>query len=433
MIRKMILFFCGLIIFSQFVYSQLELAWKKTLPNLVNIGAVKFSNDSKMLLCQVADLDTMYLFDVESGSELKSNIPIMYQPTFSTNDEFLYGVKGQHIYKYSLLTEKDESKFEPMDDPTNIPILNTIMSRDQKYFLATTKTGFKVWDVETGKIIKSKEFDSDSAKTKSYSQINISCDNSEIFVYEDKKYLVGMDSKGQPIYRYEERVYRLDFNTLAIKGYLHNWKTGDTSSVLASFMLSDDCELIALKYAGSLENPLRIYNFKTMELISSMAYATHLKFTSDNKYLVTASSQGNYIAIWDIITGKQLNKRSGSSYNTLDVSGNNQYIASSIGWSLSLIKFSTSDINTNEPIEEVIYPNPSTGMVNIEINLPIHSVLTATISDLSGRFLGELYKKEAREDKNTIQLNLQNYPNGTYFVTLNAVNYKKQFKIIINR
>ena len=100
---------------------------------------------------------------------------------------------------------------------------------------------------------------------------------------------------------------------------------------------------------------------------------------------------------------------------------------------LYLYKFSTSDVKAKDVQEEIIYPNPTTGLVNIEINLPLHSILTATIADLSGRFLGELYKNEARDGKNNIQLNLQNYPNGTYFIALNAVNYKKQFKIIIKR
>ena len=149
--------------------------------------------------------------------------------------------------------------------------------------------------------------------------------------------------------------------------------------------------------------------------------------------MVTASSQGNYIAIWDVFTGKLLNKFIMASFKTLDVSNDSKYIASSNWDELYLYKFSTFDVINNEPIEEIIYPNPTTGLVNIEINLPLHSILTATIADLSGRFLGELYKNEARDGKNNIQLNLQNYPNGTYFITMNAMNYKNQFKVIINR
>ena len=84
-------------------------------------------------------------------------------------------------------------------------------------------------------------------------------------------------------------------------------------------------------------------------------------------------------------------------------------------------------------MEEIIYPNPTTGMVNIEVNLPVQSVLNASIMDLNGKKLGEIYNQITRDGKNTIQLNLQNYPNGTYFIALNAINYKKQFKIIINR
>ena len=90
-------------------------------------------------------------------------------------------------------------------------------------------------------------------------------------------------------------------------------------------------------------------------------------------------------------------------------------------------------IEFEKKVVEVIYPNPTTGMVNIEVNLPFQSVLNASIMDLNGKNLGEIYNQITSEGKNTIQLNLQNYANGTYFITLNAMNYKKQFKIIINR
>ncbi|MHA4810960.1 T9SS type A sorting domain-containing protein, partial [Flavitalea flava] len=62
-----------------------------------------------------------------------------------------------------------------------------------------------------------------------------------------------------------------------------------------------------------------------------------------------------------------------------------------------------------------IYPNPSSGLVQIEINTPVFRSATITVLDMFGRNL-YLDKKALIKGNNTISLNIAFLPSGTYMI-----------------
>lgn len=84
-----------------------------------------------------------------------------------------------------------------------------------------------------------------------------------------------------------------------------------------------------------------------------------------------------------------------------------------------------SDFNINE---FSLYPVPTTGIVNLSY-LSNSQQVKLILSDLNGR---NLYKEKlkANHDKNTIQLDLTNFPSGVYFLSIVTENGNKLAKIL---
>jgi predicted outer membrane repeat protein len=72
--------------------------------------------------------------------------------------------------------------------------------------------------------------------------------------------------------------------------------------------------------------------------------------------------------------------------------------------------------------EILVYPNPSQGIINIEIDVPRAGIYTLAIADLAGRLVGGQDLTLAREGRQKTNLNVNLCP-GTYILRLLGVNH----------
>ncbi len=439
---------------SQTAYSQLNLLWNKSIPS-EEIKTVTFSHNSQWIMAWPAQQDSM-VYDSYTGNLVKARIPSYVQyPLFSLVDDHVYGITGNRIASSNLATGIEEQPFEPSDSAivTNWNGLpKMVMSNDGRYILAwTVDHKILVWDTKTGKIIKSRKLYQDNYDHMSIDstdfvaeiqQIAINCDNSKIMVKEFsqfRKLLYITWDKGQPKGVYDTKMLLklnvYDFNTMDSIGCLFK---EPVYAYFGSFVLSHDCQKIAFWYQNNTYGVV-IYDFNTMQEISKLnfpgVYGTYIKFSPDDKSFVTASSEAG-LMIWDLLSGKKLIERSGGYYS-LDISNDNDgiFIGSGGGGILGVIAFPVLGIKEplNDSKGDILYPNPSTGILSVSLSLPVSSLLTVDLTDLNGRLIANVYQQLTEQGNGDIHIDLSGYQDGTYLLRLRAKNYEKVYKVIITK
>jgi WD40 repeat protein len=410
-------------------FAGFDLLWYKNIPNTTYIYTVKFSNNSKMILCETDGTNKIY--SSTNGELLFDSVPANYFANFSLDDSHLIVPKDNKIIYFNLSTKKDDSYFEISKDTIN----SLILSKDQKYGIATFRNGFKIWDLVSGKIIRTKMITKDSASMESYYGIHGFIPEQNIVLFsETNKYFNGIDPKGNIKYKYHKKMNLFDFTILdSIRNIYDKIEDWDNFQYVNIYSLSNLGQYICYSYIGT--DMIEIYEFPTMKLISKFnLFATYsirdLKFSSDDKYLIVAQgSSGDNLTQWEVETGKLVNQRGPASYNTLDLSPNDRYIATSGGNTLVSLRIPTTDITNPKENQEILYPNPTNGFVNIKV--PILAELKITVNNEIGDIV--LIPKFIQTDPNTISIDLNRLVNGIYFLNLTANNFNQTYKVIINK
>ena len=420
-------------------YSQFETVWFKKLESQVN--AVAFSHNSKYVMAHLSP--NIKIFDVETGEMVNDKIPATVQnPCFSLDDTHIYGIENNRIAYYNLETGIDESTALPFTK--NITLFS--VSNDQNYLLGATKdsadVGFGVWNLKTGELLKYKKLYTEYNRmgidstdfVASCEQIVLDCANNTLIVkeYTRSRKLLYIHPKDGAKYdiKYNTSVKLFDYITLDSIRCMYN---EPVSVYLGYFVLSNNCNIIAFRLQDE-DNGVITYDVNTMQEISKLNIDGNtkmtVKFTSDDKYIVTASDAG--ADLWEVSTGKLIKKVEGGTLYTLDISKNDKYGASTIGEYLYLYRLTGISDVPNEPDEiEVLFPNPTDGSVTLNFTLPQSSELTAKITNSDGGSPVSLFSGFLPEGANTLQFSLAAYTQGTYFITLVAAGYNKIFKIII--
>ena len=73
----------------------------------------------------------------------------------------------------------------------------------------------------------------------------------------------------------------------------------------------------------------------------------------------------------------------------------------------------TTGLANNKNLDFKLYPNPTNGTIRIE--LPYNGNGNWTLSDISGR---QLKADNIANDEKLMELNLNDLPSGTYFITI---------------
>ena len=81
----------------------------------------------------------------------------------------------------------------------------------------------------------------------------------------------------------------------------------------------------------------------------------------------------------------------------------------------SIDENSNSDLTQSNPIDMVIYPNPTEGIFNVEIKNALFSELSIFITDIQGKIVYSNFDKNSAIDYSK-QINLTNLAKGIYFI-----------------
>jgi hypothetical protein len=81
-----------------------------------------------------------------------------------------------------------------------------------------------------------------------------------------------------------------------------------------------------------------------------------------------------------------------------------------------------------------VYPNPTDGLLNLEISMEKEQPADADLYDLSGRHVSKLFIKKLLEPgRNSLRVDISGQPSGTYLLSIAAGNKRATEKVVIGK
>ncbi|MCX6147593.1 MAG: T9SS type A sorting domain-containing protein [Candidatus Kapabacteria bacterium] len=295
---------------------------------------------------------------------------------------------------------------------------------DGKYIVAIVQGGFNIWDIESKKIIKSYTSKSEENLIKiTANQISFSKIDNQVLISLDKTYNISNSSPPKTKTISQIIVYGFE-NLDSLKSF----------STYSNFSISKTNKYIAIKTSDN-KNGVEIYDFASKQLLHKLPVnglnVTGMEFSSDEKYLVTTSGpDDNKLIVWDVVTGKTIKSNNDGSYDNFVISHKQTNLACSMGRSLILNKSPFNQTSVSENIDNIpiLYPNPTNGIVNINLQSPILGVVKIQITNVNGNVL--LNISDIIPQNNMISLNIAQLSIGTYFLNLSSNNFHQTYKLI---
>jgi len=398
-----------------------DTVWYKQTDQTYGFWKLEFSDNASLIAA--SGYDDVIFYETATGKEIK-RIP---------GESFCYFINNDTQF---ILRNKERTQLQIWDTKT-FKLIDTLeyddrlinsyvsLNKDKTLIGAGITNGFRIWDIESRKIFKTFTRPEEPKLIGwGISRILFPCNENEVIVAIGKKYETG---NGKDPYYTTGSISVFDINTL------------DSINTLPSkglFEISPNCKYIA--YAKSNQY-IEIYDFNTRELIHTFQLPvpfnlTGLKFSSDEKYLVTSSNdKGKGLWIWDLATGKiKYNDYTGGSISSIALSHNMKYIATS-GNHLILFhgRYDYVDVADSPENTGTLYPNPTTGTYTLSYNQFANESTTIQITDLQGNIVKPIFSGFIEQGIKTYNISVNELPNGTYFVQVINEHQNLSLKLII--
>ncbi|MEZ5083104.1 MAG: YCF48-related protein [Bacteroidales bacterium] len=91
------------------------------------------------------------------------------------------------------------------------------------------------------------------------------------------------------------------------------------------------------------------------------------------------------------------------------------------------------EIDLNQKIPVLVFPNPSTGHITIEYVLPNNAEVSVHIFDLSGRLMADVFRKKQTKGKVRANMDLSGFDSGVYIVLLRIDGISTFGKVILSK
>lgn len=206
------------------------------------------------------------------------------------------------------------------------------------------------------------------------------------------------------------------------------------------FAFSADGTMIAGTCEGS--NSLMIWDLESGVMINEIydekiRNQRKVSFSSDSRYIITGvglNPWGNYeTAVYDV---KNLNKvhiyPDKASYG-LSISKDNKYVAICFsGIVVYHAQWGETSVSDIPEEENIIYPNPATGIVNIMLDIKKAETIDVNIYDTSGNIITNIFNGIA-EPGTILTWNSSENPSGTYYCKVESRSFNKSYKIIVSK
>jgi hypothetical protein len=389
------------------------LVWSKWLPD---IYSARFSPDNTKISL-LKDFSDIIILKIPSG-EVEDTLKGVGHGEYTQDGKYL-------VCGSDKLRVFNANTYEQLDyfENDNKEVSEVSIAPDNKICSRHGGSGFRIWDFNTGKIIKRKSFGIiDSVN-------NISEGVTKLAYTKDGKYLIvnkailTKDTKGNPILL-DEYAMILDANSLDSIGVINTGKsfTGMVSSNTGRYL------------AYSFGERVRIYDFLTKSIVNNIVVITQgMKFSPYDKYI---GLTGTGINIYNLLEKQPYYKYiSETSTTELDFSMDNKYIFISTGGYVYLYRtpWITSVPVTYSTINAtIVYPNPSENNIVLSFHIEKANITEISILDLLGNEIKIVQNSFLGEGDYQIPIDLSSLPNGNYFIHIESGNYSFSQNIIKN-
>jgi WD40 repeat protein len=196
------------------------------------------------------------------------------------------------------------------------------------------------------------------------------------------------------------------------------------------------------KLAEILEDSIRIYNLNTMSILRDIPSIPstyyEMKFIPNTQYLALSSNYApidSLLAIVDINTGQIVAHDNFAGHFDIDNSATHIINGISSRIRLDSIAYTSTAVHDDNPAGKinVIYPNPTDGSINIQVNEGNTSDLKIEIFDSNGNIVSRPKQDFQTDKENIIHYNTQNLGSGVYYLRLSGGESSKTYKFIISR
>ena len=391
-----------------------DTVWTKKTDQPSGFYQVKISNTDSMIVAHGYAI--AYVYKTLSGEQI-ARLPFNAEVHFFNNDlNFI-----QLAPSRDMLIVFETKEFKAIDtlEFDGEAIGDVEISKDEKYLVAVVASGYRIWSLENGKILRTKKYVKEENQTNfQIEQICFNNDNTVIIATEYREF-VEPEYPHNQYFTLRHNIY--DFNTFDSLG---------TFIDKAYYRLSNTNKYIAFKRLDP-DYGVEIYNYLTKELVQKLFIngltLTGIEFSPDDKYIVTTNDFG-LMRIWDIETAKGVYDYTDGGYSNLDITSDGKFIITSIGRYLLFYpaKYGGSTVPGKTEIIKTIYPNPTNGIVNIELDCP-NSKIQYDIYVANA----VLIKSSVIENNiSLLQIDLSNYANAVYYIRINCGNNVLTYKII---
>jgi WD40 repeat protein len=422
--KKSLFLFFALLLFSSSIFAQspnadTDLVWKFYPEG--NITQMKLTSDNKFLVYGKEFDSLMYFLDTETGL-LNKTIPVKrgkFVFSLDTKDSVIatgnvFSTKNNDISIDFYNSNSGEYLYSLYDDSLVISKYNHFLkvnfSKDGKYLLACVNRSSSnpeskyggslfLWDLQTRKVVKR-------------------------FQYNIGYYGGIIDNNSKYIaVRYNGHIAIIDFNNFQIIKELPQDVKGFDFSLDGKYLAT--CGYDGYIKIWDINNVFTLWKERWYN--TQGGGLRHIRFTSDNKYIVSGGGGDSYTTIWDLIDNKIVKDYGDLSGGDggIEISNDNKYIYTYNGGINKLLFNNKTSINY-ETNKSIIYPNPVTNILTLKTICNL-AIIQYSISNQIGQIL---VTNDVQNINNQIKIDFSQFSNGTYFLKFNCNENINNFKII---
>jgi WD40 repeat protein len=258
----------------------------------------------------------------------------------------------------------------------------------------------------------------------------------ELAISNDGKYLaIGSIEQSQPNADIYGRVTLWDAETLEPIKEL-SYSKGE----IQDLDFSPDNSMLAV---AQWDGTVRIWNVSTLVPIhtiscfnSNLVYT--VKYSQDSKYIITYATgtpDNTYSEIWDIDNKLSIYKYPYSFHMGVDVSTDNKYLCGGHGGMIYLLhaRWEPSGFIEMDNDKNILYPNPTDGLLSFSINIPNPSNLKVYIYNEAGVKIVENNYGFIDSGQQEITIETAMLSEGIYFIKAFAGENNYKFKFVVSR
>ncbi|MEN6511104.1 MAG: T9SS type A sorting domain-containing protein, partial [Chloroherpetonaceae bacterium] len=168
-----------------------------------------------------------------------------------------------------------------------------------------------------------------------------------------------------------------------------------------------------------------------------------LSISKDNKYVLAYyyTSDLQRIFFDSPKTGKRIDSIDSKYINFGFLTADNQYLlAAKTSGGMALYKMDYGSSVENQEgtssqliADELLYPNPTNGMINLQFNQQVSEITTINIQNSKGAMVRPLFNGFLSEGPQNLSYNISDLATGTYFVQVQSKHNSLIFKLIVER